>query len=587
VALPAAVQYGQVTWKAVLATADGVDVDGNPDAVPVTGTVKFTPSATVLLATGEVPPVTVFGTTLTYTLDSSGVLRDSEGRSSITLVATDSAGLTPVGWTWDVTYLLNGGASRGSFSFSLPAGTVVDLTSVAPVTASGGVPVIQGPAGPAGPTGPAGPAGTAGATSLATIYVASATASTAEKALAGATYTCDGTADDVQIQAAYDAVYAAGGGRVVLSAGTFFIATAVQCTGPNNNLTHRHVTIQGAGLGTTNIRPLFNVSSGFHLTNRAQVDILDMSFECYGSSSGVTSAATASGTWAFWYCNFKNLFFLGSSDGNSTGWAMNLEGPFRSMFENIDGAGMVNGIRLYAAAPGFFAGNCSFNRVFMLTYGSNGFGFKLDAATGNILNAIEFNVCEGFADGGTGNTAVQLGGSGGQVNHTRWNTTNFESYDTVFRVNNGFGNIIDGDYWDIRGTAASNVGTLVQFDANAKGNWVKSITGHYTAIAHRLVVSTATDTVMPNIVENVALVVDTGGAVTNSIGTAGAVITKAITAEGANAAGASTVTKKILPFAKVIHGATSTVARPHAEYVLWEGSVQPGNWIDGDDWNQV
>lgn len=149
-ALPADVEYGQVKWSAVSAAADTADLDALPDAVPVTGTVTFTPSAKVLLAPAGSPPITVFATPMEYNLDSSGVLRDAEGRATITLVATDSAGLTPTGWTYTASYRLNGGLVRGSFSFELPAGTIVDLTTVAPVATAGGASIIQGPAGPPG-----------------------------------------------------------------------------------------------------------------------------------------------------------------------------------------------------------------------------------------------------------------------------------------------------------------------------------------------------------------------------------------------------------------------------------------------------
>lgn len=144
--LPAAVQYGTVTWQAVSAVADGPDVDGVPDAVAVTGTVIFTPSAKVLLAT-ETKPVTVIATPVTYDLGLDGVLRDAQGRTGVMLVATDSPGITPTGWTWQVSYKLNKGLSRGSFSFALPSGSTVDLTTVAPVDSSNGTPIIQGPAG--------------------------------------------------------------------------------------------------------------------------------------------------------------------------------------------------------------------------------------------------------------------------------------------------------------------------------------------------------------------------------------------------------------------------------------------------------
>jgi hypothetical protein len=179
-ALPAAVQYGQVTWTAVSAVADSADPDAAPDAVPVTGSVTFTPSARVLLAAG-VQPVTVFATSPSYDLDSAGVLRDSSGRPAVTLVATDSPGLNPAGWTWTASYRLNDGLVRGSFSFALPAGATVDLTTVAPVSAANGVPVVQGPQGEPGPQGPQGPPGQVqadGSTSLTLRSAASRTADT-------------------------------------------------------------------------------------------------------------------------------------------------------------------------------------------------------------------------------------------------------------------------------------------------------------------------------------------------------------------------------------------------------------------------
>ena len=43
----------------------------------------------------------------------------------------------------------------------------------------------------------------------------------------GVYYVCDGTADDVQINAAIAAVVALGGGKVTLSAGTFYISASL------------------------------------------------------------------------------------------------------------------------------------------------------------------------------------------------------------------------------------------------------------------------------------------------------------------------------------------------------------------------
>jgi parallel beta-helix repeat protein len=66
-------------------------------------------------------------------------------------------------------------------------------------------------------------------------------------------YVCDGTADDVQIQAAIDAANASGGGDVYIKAGTFNEATAIV---PKSN-----VHIYGAGIGVTIIKQASGINS--------------------------------------------------------------------------------------------------------------------------------------------------------------------------------------------------------------------------------------------------------------------------------------------------------------------------------------
>lgn len=151
--LPVSLRYGQVKWAAVSAHADSAsDPDALPDAIPVTGSVTFTPSARVFLIIDD-NPVTVIATDVTYQLGDDGVLRDSQGNDTVTLLANDSPYTTPTGWTWIVSYRLNNGLARGAFPFKLSAGEIVDLTRVSPVSASGGVPIIQGPQGDPGPSG--------------------------------------------------------------------------------------------------------------------------------------------------------------------------------------------------------------------------------------------------------------------------------------------------------------------------------------------------------------------------------------------------------------------------------------------------
>lgn len=150
--MPAAVSFGQVYWSGIAATADGPDAGANPDPVGVTGTVTFTPSPREPLTANPGTPgaVSVFPLAATYSV-TDGTLLDSEGRTLVSLVATTATDVTPVGWTWLATYRLNaiGGSSpaRGSFSFSLAAGEVLNLANAMPVASSNGVAILQGPPG--------------------------------------------------------------------------------------------------------------------------------------------------------------------------------------------------------------------------------------------------------------------------------------------------------------------------------------------------------------------------------------------------------------------------------------------------------
>lgn len=74
-----------------------------------------------------------------------------------------------------------------------------------------------------------------------TIFVAASDASANVRAVTSSTYLCDGTADDVQIQAAIDAL-STSGGKIVLSEGTFNIAATIW-------IDEDSVTLQGAGTG--------------------------------------------------------------------------------------------------------------------------------------------------------------------------------------------------------------------------------------------------------------------------------------------------------------------------------------------------
>lgn len=92
-----------------------------------------------------------------------------------------------------------------------------------------------------------------------------------------ADYTCDGTADDVQIQAAIDAANSAGGGTVVLLAGTNAYRIATTITLPEN------VSLVGERMARQS-------SGGVTLKTAASVTLTNM-FEMTGSSNPANNAA--------------------------------------------------------------------------------------------------------------------------------------------------------------------------------------------------------------------------------------------------------------------------------------------------------
>lgn len=201
--------------------------------------------------------------------------RDASVSLDAKVAAMDAATAAKVASVTAGTNVTVTGTATNPIINSTAGGTVTGVTGTAPIVSSGGTaPAIS----LANTTVTAGTYGTSslipsivvdaqgritsattnavvGGTVTAPYYVlvASSTASAAVKAAAGATYTCDGTNDEVEIQAAL-ASLPANGGEVVLSAGVFYIGAANQIDVPKN------AVLRGAGGGT------FGNSSGTTLT---------------------------------------------------------------------------------------------------------------------------------------------------------------------------------------------------------------------------------------------------------------------------------------------------------------------------------
>jgi len=177
--IPSNLSYGTVTGRFLLAYADSSDVGSNPDAVPAQGTVYFTASPNYIKDASASPaPVTILPSAVECSLDADGYVVGYGTDQGVRLIATDDPQGNPVDWTWQVEFRLTDASGAPvrtipNFSFALPGGSTVDLTTVMPVTDSNGTFYLVGPTGPTGATGATGPTGATG--SAATISVGTVT----------------------------------------------------------------------------------------------------------------------------------------------------------------------------------------------------------------------------------------------------------------------------------------------------------------------------------------------------------------------------------------------------------------------------
>ncbi len=359
-----------------------------------------------------------------------------------------------------------------------------------------------------------------------------------------ADYVCDGVADNTDFAAAVAQLKTEGGGRIGVGPGIFNFAAPVDLFGNNDVDFEMNLALAGMGPANTTIALAANQAAAFRISQSAQVQLSNMGFEISGSSHGISayySGDAASGYRSFWNSAFDNLEFKGPWDGSHTGWAMHLGSFFRSRFTNIEAGGIGGGIRIFSENANFNPGDSTFDRCFMDLSGNNKTAYSVESLTANgFMNQLEFNMVEAIASG-TGCTGIYLGGTGPVIS-TKWNGVNLEQFDTCFWVNNGEANHIDGNYWELRAGAGANTTQLIRLDTNARNNWVRNVGYWYVANSARLILSTATNTALPNLVEHVKILADTGSTVTNSIGTAGAVLRKWTVAEGGGTATGVTVT---------------------------------------------
>lgn len=144
--------YGRVTGTLLTAVSDD---DSNastpPTGVPASGYVTFKPT---------IPKIV--GPDYVIVCQPVRVPIGSDGTFAADLIATDNENASPVDWTYEVTFELSGSPGFARYFVQVPAGSLIDLATITPVTESDGVPVVMGPQGPKGDQGIQGPQGDIG-----------------------------------------------------------------------------------------------------------------------------------------------------------------------------------------------------------------------------------------------------------------------------------------------------------------------------------------------------------------------------------------------------------------------------------------
>lgn len=203
---------------------------------------------------------------------------------------------------------------------------VVDLGSVTGPQGPKGDAGATGPQGPKGDTGPQGPKGATGATGaqgprglqgpagpgrrMARMVVGTSTAGwTAEEC----NYLCDGTNDQVELQAAVDALPDAGGEVIILD-GTYNLSATVQ-------LNKANVTLRGNGPAT---KLVCSGDRGIHISAQ-YCAVQELRFQCTGNAVYVGAA----------YSLIRGNVFDGSDAGTNEAVGATVSGAYMRVVENV------------------------------------------------------------------------------------------------------------------------------------------------------------------------------------------------------------------------------------------------------------
>jgi len=356
-----------------------------------------------------------------------------------------------------------------------------------------------------------------GGAALGEVWVA---AEDAPPEYAGADYPCDGTADDVQIQAALDD--AATTGRAVrLSPGRYTLASPIVLNAYRDDACQ---ILAGSGMADTVLDATTpGLPAAIIVSGSASPVIQDLTVEVGEDTDGIrgvvgdgTSSSVDGGM-------FARLRITGSG-ADDTNWAIDLDSALTATIDSVEISGTGQGVRLRTSPDGWDSFNVALRNVYVWAAGTSGRALSLET-NGQPLHTVNVTSC--YLDGLSLAEAIYMGGTHPVTGVTVQST--FAGARTAVNITNGRGNRVDLSEIVTGGGAGR---TAVVFGANASGNQVSA--GYWRTTSSATLVSDANTTVVsPNVVGPMRVVAEAGVTVGLTRNPSGTTVLRGIGADGA------------------------------------------------------
>lgn len=291
-------------------------------------------------------------------------------------------------------------------------------------------------------------------------------ASNAPAQFTDAPYVCDGTADNVEIQAALDNAL---GLRVGLSPGTFNLAAPLQLLGSDDVDIEVSKYLHGSGTYATRLVVGSGVAGGIFLGNVVCPHVSDLTVEVTGASHGIYSTRSAganAGNRSFFHGSISRIAVKGPWDGTHTGWAFSLGSGFRYTVQDIEVGGTGNGIRVLNESSAFNCGDASFNRCFVDLVGTNATAYHVSSPVGN-ANQLSFDTCHSIADPAASGTVAWKFDGAGNTSHVRMTNINVEQFATTISTGSTASDI-DADFVHVTQRNGSTLAQVAGYSSRVR-----------------------------------------------------------------------------------------------------------------------